>query len=76
VLDDIIRLNGELDLIADNLTKLSRLRNNADYKTDKEFSIFFLKICFLNSYFLEHSIIFWTYFGLIDSSMLVIVIPI
>ena len=76
MLDDIIRLNGELDLIADNLTKLSRLRNNADYKTDKEFSTFFLKICFLNSYFLEPSIIFWTYFGLIDSSMLVIVIPI
>ena len=39
VLDDIIRLNGELDLIADNLTKLSRLRNNADYKTDKEITM-------------------------------------
>ena len=39
MLDDIIRLNGELDLIADNLTKLSRLRNNADYKTDKEITM-------------------------------------
>lgn len=38
-LDDILELDGELESIATNLTKLRRLRNDADYKTNKEITM-------------------------------------